>query len=288
MTVVLRTIRATRQWVKAERVAEKTIGLIPTMGALHEGHLSLVRRARARCHSTVVSIFVNPLQFGAGEDYGRYPRVFAHDLSLLEREGVNAVFHPEPQEMYPRSPSITVSPGKLGEPLCGASRPGHFTGVATVVAKLFNIVQPDYAFFGQKDAQQAVVVQRMVEDLDFPIEIEVCPTVREPDGLALSSRNSYLSAEERSRATVLYRALQRIESLARSGMHDPVQLEQKMQEIIGSAPGAELEYARVVNPQNLEPVQHVDGPVLAAVAVRFGKTRLIDNMTIVPDSNERK
>ena len=287
MTAVLRTIAATRQWVRVERTAGHSIGLVPTMGALHEGHLSLVRRSRQRCHCTIVSIFVNSLQFGPGEDYGRYPRVFDQDLSLLEGEGVDAVFHPEPQEMYPEPLSFTVTPGRLGEPLCGASRPGHFAGVATVVAKLLNIVQPDCAFFGQKDAQQALIIQRMVEDLNFPLEVEVCPTVREPDGLAMSSRNAYMTPDERSRATALYRALQAAEALARSGVRDAARLEQEMIAVIRSTPGAELDYARVVNPRSLEPVQHMDGPVLATLAVRFGKTRLIDNMTIVvPEGKE--
>ena len=282
MTVVLSTIPAARQWVQAERSAGKTIGLVPTMGTLHEGHQSLFRRARQRCDCVIASIFVNPLQFGPGEDYGRYPRDFDRDLALAEREGLDAVFHPEAQEMYPQPPEITVAPGRFGEPLCGVLRPEHFRGVTTVVAKLLNILQPDVAFFGQKDAQQSVIVQKMVEDLNIPVAIEVCPIVREADGLALSSRNLYLSTEERVRATVLYQALRRAETLIRSGVRDAARLEREMQEVIRATPGVELDYARVVDRQTLEDVQEVTGEVLVAVAARLGKTRLIDNLMVVP------
>ena len=282
MTVVLSTIPAARQWVQAERSAGKTIGLVPTMGALHEGHLSLFRRARQRCDRVIASLFVNPLQFGPAEDYDRYPRDFERDLALIEQEGLDAVFHPEAQAMYPQPPEISVSPGRLGELLCGRSRPGHFQGVATVVAKLLNILQPDVAFFGQKDAQQAIIIKRMVEDLNFPVAIEVCPIVREPDGLALSSRNLYLSAEERACAPVLYRALRRAEMLIRSGVRDAARLEEEMQEVIRAAPGVELDYACVVDRQSLNEVQEVTGEVLLAVAARFGKTRLIDNLMVAP------
>ena len=282
MTVVLSTIPAARQWVRAERSAGKTIGLVPTMGTLHEGHQSLFRRARQRCDCVIASIFVNPLQFGHGEDYDRYPRDFDRDLALAEREGLDAVFHPEAREMYPQPPEVTVAPGRLGEPLCGVSRPEHFRGVTTVVAKLLNILQPDVAFFGQKDAQQSVIVQKMVEDLNIPVAIEVCPIVREADGLALSSRNLYLSTEERVRATVLYQALRRAETLIRSGVRDAARLEREMQEVIRATPGVELDYARVVDRQTLEDVQEVTGEVLVAVAARLGKTRLIDNLMVVP------
>jgi pantoate--beta-alanine ligase len=282
MTAVLETIPAARQWVREQRSAGLTLGLVPTMGALHEGHLSLIRRARQRCDRTLLSIFVNPLQFGPGEDYERYPRDFERDRALAEREGIDGVFHPDAKEMYPEPLLVTVSPGKLSEPLCGVLRPGHFEGVATVVAKLFQILQPDRAFFGQKDAQQAVIVQRLVEDLNLPVEIEICPTVREPDGLAMSSRNRYLSAQERSQAAVLYRSLKKAEALVRAGVRDAARVEQEMREMIQAVPAAELDYARVVDRRNLGPVRTIDGEVLAAVAVRFGKTRLIDNRILSP------
>ena len=183
MTSVLATISAARRWVQTERSAGKTIGLVPTMGAFHDGHLSLFRRARAQCDRVVVSVFVNPLQFGSGEDFEQYPRDFSRDLALAEKEAIDALFHPEAQEMYPTPQTITVHPGRLGEALCGRTRPGHFTGVATVVAKLLNILDPDRVFFGQKDKQQAVIIERMIEELGFDVAMEVCPTVRESDGL---------------------------------------------------------------------------------------------------------
>ncbi|MBI3895465.1 MAG: pantoate--beta-alanine ligase [Acidobacteria bacterium] len=283
MTVVLSTISAARQWMRTERSAGKTIGLVPTMGALHEGHLSLFRQARQRCDCVIASIFVNPLQFGPTEDYDHYPRNLDHDMTLAEQEKLNAIFHPEAREMYPQPPQITVSPGRFGELLCGVSRPGHFQGVATVVAKLFNILQPNVAFFGQKDAQQAIIVQRMAQDLNFPVAIEICPIVREPDGLAMSSRNQYLNAADRVRATVLYQALRRAERLIRSGVRDAIQVEREMQEVIATTPGVELDYARVVDRQSLQDVSEVTGEVLLAVAARFGRTRLIDNMIVVPE-----
>jgi pantoate--beta-alanine ligase len=281
-TTVLSTISDARRWVREERSAGRTLGLVPTLGALHEGHLSLFRRARAACDRVVVSIFVNPLQFGAGEDFERYPRPFEKDLALTEKEGVDAVFAPDAADMYPAGAAIVVESGKLGEVLCGASRPGHFRGVLTVVAKLFNILQPDRAYFGQKDAQQAILIRRMVEELNFPVAVDVGPTVREPDGLALSSRNAYLSPVERQNATVLYRSLRSAEAMLHSGIRDGALLEQEMQRMIGETPGAELDYARAVDQSTLEPAGIIDRVVLAAVAVRFGKTRLIDNLLIEP------
>ena len=288
MTVVLRTIPETRRWVQSERTSSRTLGLVPTMGSLHEGHLSLIRRARQSCDRTMVSIFVNPLQFAPGEDYVRYPRDLDHDLSLATREGVAAVFHPETEEMYPNGIVTSIGVGKLGEALCGASRPGHFQGVATVVAKLFNIVQPDLAFFGQKDAQQTLIMKTMTQELNWPLQIVVCPTVREPDGVAYSSRNSYLSAEERSRASVLYRSLRLAENLIHSGARDAAGVEGEMRKMIQDVSGAELDYARVVDPVTLEALQQINGEVLAAVAVRFGKTRLIDNLIIAPWGQEKE
>ena len=288
MTVVLRTIPETRRWVQSERTSSRTLGLVPTMGSFHEGHLSLIRRARQSCDRTMVSIFVNPLQFAPGEDYVRYPRDLDRDLSLATREGVAAVFHPETEEMYPNGIVTSIGVGKLGEALCGASRPGHFQGVATVVAKLFNIVQPDLAFFGQKDAQQTLIMKTMTQELNWPLQIVVCPTVREPDGVAYSSRNSYLSAEERSRASVLYRSLRLAENLIHSGARDAAGVEGEMRKMIQDVSGAELDYARVVDPVTLEALQQINGEVLAAVAVRFGKTRLIDNLIIAPWGQEKE
>ena len=282
MTAVLETSSAARSWVRTERSAGKTIGFIPTMGAFHEGHLSLFRRARERCDRVVVSVFVNPMQFGAGEDFEHYPRAFSRDLELAEQEGVDAVFHPDAAEMYAAPQEITVQPGKLGEPLCGPWRPGHFAGVATVVVKLLNILQTDRVFFGQKDAQQVVIIERMIEELRFAVQMEVCPTVREADGLAMSSRNAYLSAEERANAPVLYRSLCHGAALIRSGERDASQIESEMREMIGVIPGASLEYASVVDRRSLEEVSTIDGEVLVAVAVRFGKTRLIDNVIAGP------
>ena len=288
MTVVLRTIPETRRWVQSERTSSQTLGLVPTMGSFHEGHLSLIRRARQSCDRTMVSIFVNPLQFAPGEDYVRYPRDLDRDLSLATREGVAAVFHPETEEMYPNGIVTSIGVGKLGEALCGASRPGHFQGVATVVAKLFNIVQPDLAFFGQKDAQQTLIMKTMTQELNWPLQIVVCATVREPDGVAYSSRNSYLSAEERSRASVLYRSLRLAENLIHSGAREAAGVEGEMRKLIQDVSGAELDYARVVDPATLEVLQQINGEVLAAVAVRFGKTRLIDNLIIAPRSQEKE
>jgi len=287
MTVVLETIAAARQWVRTERFGGKIIGFVPTMGAFHDGHRSLFHQAREQCDRVVVSVFVNPLQFGKGEDFARYPRDFARDLALAEHEGVDALFHPDAEEMYPQPPMIRVDTGNLGEPLCGRSRPEHFTGVATVVAKLLNIVQPDRVFFGQKDAQQAVIIERMIAELDFPVAMEICPTVREADGLAMSSRNAYLNPQERANATVLYRSLCRAEDLVRSGVREVARIEQEMRDMICSVPGAELDYARVVDPRALGDVKQIAGEVLVAVAARFGKTRLIDNLLVAPPREPR-
>ena len=282
MTVVLDTVASVSEWSRKVRGQGRTLGLVPTMGALHEGHLTLIRRARESCQTVVVSIFVNPLQFGPGEDYERYPRDFERDLALIEKEGVEAVFHPAPSEMYSVQPIVSVDPGELADTLDGISRPGHFRGVATVVAKLFHLVQPDRAFFGQKDAQQAIILRRMVADLNFPLEIEVCPTMREPDGLAMSSRNAYLNLQERTNATVLYRSLQHAVNLFESGARDAHQIEREMKSMIESTPGAALEYAKVLDADTLADVNCINREVLVAVAVRFGKTRLIDNVLIQP------
>lgn len=281
------TIARTREILKPVRQQDRRIGFVPTMGALHEGHLSLIRASREAGDYTVVSIFVNPTQFGPGEDLAAYPRPIDEDRKLCKMLGVDLLFFPDANEMYPRKGVVTVRPTRVSDRLCGAFRPGHFEGVTTVVAKLFNIVQPDVAYFGQKDAQQAVVIRRMVEDLDFPVEIVVCPTVREPDGLALSSRNRYLSPPQRRQATCLYRALRKAEDLIRGGQTDSRAVFAAMRELILSAGPADLprptiEYIEVVDPEEMTPVPRITGPVLVALAVRIGPARLIDNMVFSP------
>jgi len=264
------------------RALPGTWGFVPTMGYLHEGHLSLVRRARAENDHVAVSIFVNPTQFGPHEDYDRYPRDLERDLRLLEPLGVDLVFAPPVEEMYPPGFQTWVIVEEVSRPLEGASRPGHFRGVATVVAKLLNIVQPDRAYFGQKDAQQAVVIRRMVRDLNIPVEIVVCPTVREPDGLAMSSRNTYLSPEERRAATVLFRALQAARARYEAGERDAERLREAMREVIRAEPLARLDYVSVADPETLQELSRVEGRALLSLAVYIGRTRLIDNL-LLPD-----
>lgn len=257
-----------------------TWGFVPTMGYLHEGHLSLIRRARAENDHVAVSIFVNPTQFGPHEDYNRYPRDLERDLRLLEPLQVDLVFVPSVEEMYPPGFQTWVIVEELSRPLEGASRPGHFRGVATVVAKLFNIVQPDRTYLGQKDAQQAVVIRRMVRDLNFPVEIVVCPTVREPDGLALSSRNTYLNPQERQAATVLFRALQAAKARYEAGERDGERLREAMREVLRGEPLARVDYVSVADPETLEELSRVEGPALLSLAVYIGNTRLIDNLLL--------
>ena len=262
------------------RRAGKRLGLVPTMGALHAGHLSLVRAARAGCDVVAVSIFVNPLQFGPKEDFSRYPRDLERDRELLNHERVGLIFTPSVEEMYDPNRSTYVTVEGLSERLCGRSRPGHFCGVTTVVAKLFHIVQPDMAFFGQKDAAQAAIIRKMVRDLNFDIEIVVAPIVRESDGLAMSSRNAYLSPEQRKQATVLYRALMRVQTLADRGERRAAELIRAGEEVVREEPGAKLEYLEIVNPDTLDPVADVSGGALVAVAAVVGTTRLIDNVLL--------
>ena len=281
---VVRTRVALRDALAPARDAGKRIGLVPTMGYLHEGHLSLLRQARRRCDLVVMSLFVNPAQFAPGEDLASYPRDEARDLSLAQAEGVDVVYAPDAQEVYPPGFATRVEvEGGLTDVLCGGTGsrgPGHFTGVATVVAKLFNVVHPDLAFFGQKDAQQAVVIQRMARDLDFGVEIVVLPTVREPDGLAMSSRNAYLSDEARRRATALSRALRAAEQAAGGGdASTRVALEAARTEL--ETAGIEPEYLEARDAEDLTPAHSFNGrPVLVAVAARVGETRLIDNVVI--------
>ncbi len=277
---VVDTIAATRQAVAAARRQGCTIGLVPTMGALHAGHVSLIRAARAETGFVVVSIFVNPTQFGPNEDFARYPRPREQDLELCAREGVSLVFAPEAPTLYPSGFRTYVEVHELQDVLEGASRPGHFRGVATVVLKLLNVVQPDRAYFGQKDAQQARIIQQLVRDLDVPVDVVVCPTVREPDGLALSSRNQYLDAEQRRHAVALHQALKEAEARVLSGERDAAVLGRLLRERIEATPGARLDYAVVVDADTLRPVERVQGRTLLALAVRFGATRLIDNRIV--------
>jgi len=256
------------------------VGLVPTMGYLHEGHLSLVRQARKENSSVVVSIFVNPTQFGPQEDFKQYPRNPQRDLTLLEKEKADIVFMPSTAEMYPPQFSSWVEVSKVTERLEGASRPGHFRGVATVVAKLFNVVQPTRAYFGQKDAQQAIVIKRMVADLDMNLEIVAAPTVREPDGLAMSSRNIYLNSEERQAATVLYRALNLAQQLYSQGETDTQRLRQQMTDLIQKEPLANIDYVSVADSETLEELGKITTPALVSMAVKIGKTRLIDNVVV--------
>ncbi len=278
--VVADTIDAVREAVAAARVRRLAIGLVPTMGALHAGHASLLRAARKETGYVVASIFVNPAQFGPNEDYQRYPRPLEQDLRVCAAEGVDLAFVPDVPTMYPPGSRTTVEVHQLQEVLCGASRPGHFRGVATVVLKLFNIVQPDVAYFGQKDAQQARIIRQMVRDLDVPVQVRVCPIVREADGLALSSRNQYLDADQRHRATVLYRALLEVRARVERGERDAGVLRRLLTERITSTPGAQLDYAAVVDADTLRPVDRLHGEALVALAVKFGGTRLIDNIVV--------
>jgi len=257
-----------------------TVGFVPTMGFLHEGHLALVKRAKAENSTVIVSIYVNPAQFGPREDFGSYPRDLNRDLGLLQGEGVDIVFVPADDEMYPPEFSSWVDVGKVTERLEGASRPGHFRGVATVVAKLFNIVQPSRAYFGQKDAQQVVVIRRMVADLNMGIEIVAVPTVREGDGLAMSSRNIYLSLEERQAATILFKALTLARQLGWSGEKDAEKIRRQMTALIQKEPLARIDYVSIADAKTLEELNLLDRPALASLAVRIGKTRLIDNMPL--------
>ncbi|GBD35886.1 Pantothenate synthetase [bacterium HR36] len=283
---IVQKIPELRTLLQPARQSHQRIGFVPTMGALHEGHASLLRAARRETNCVVVSIFVNPTQFGPNEDYQRYPRTPEADYELCRKEGVDVVFSPSVEEIYPPGFCTWVEVTGLQDVLCGRSRPGHFRGVATVVLKLFNIVQPDVAYFGQKDAQQARIIRQMVRDLNVPVEIRVCPIVREPDGLALSSRNAYLSPQERQQATVLYRALCAARHLVEQDETDAERVRQHIVAIITTTPGASLDYAEIVDPETLQPVSRIDRPVLAALAVRIGSARLIDNMILRPRNAE--
>jgi pantoate--beta-alanine ligase len=276
------TIAEVRSAVKAARRDGKAIGFVPTMGALHAGHASLIRTARTQSDFTVVSIFVNPAQFGPNEDFSRYPRTFDADRELCGAVGADLIFAPSKEEMYADGYGTWVDVAGLGDHLCGAARPGHFRGVATVVLKLLNIVLPDVAFFGQKDAQQARILQKMAEDLNLLVRVHVLPTVREPDGLAMSSRNRYLDPSQRKEAAVLYRALQKANERVTAGERDAATIESLLTAEVASTPGARLDYARVIDAHTLQPIAVIERPALAALAVNFGTTRLIDNITLTP------
>jgi pantoate--beta-alanine ligase len=279
---VAETIEALRTQLAAARQARQSVGLVPTMGALHAGHLALIDQARRENDYVVVSIFVNPAQFGANEDFHRYPRPFEKDAARCEAHGVDLIFHPSPEEMYPPGYRTYIEVRRLQDGLCGASRPDHFRGVATVVLKLFNLVQPDRAYFGQKDAQQVRVIQRMAADLNLPLTVVVVPTVREPDGLALSSRNQYLAPDQRRHATALWRALTEARTRIDAGERDAEVIRRLLADRIAATPGAALDYAAVVDADSLEAVARLRGPTLLALAVKFGATRLIDNMLLNP------
>lgn len=278
---IAHTIDQARALSRNARANRRKIGLVPTMGALHEGHLSLIRAARAKADVVASSIFVNPTQFGPNEDLAKYPRSFERDCELLEREGAQIVFAPSVEEMYPQENPTWIEVKDLSERLCGKSRPGHFRGVATVVGKLFHIIEPDMAFFGQKDAAQVAVIRRMVRDLNLPVSIEVCPIVREPDGLAMSSRNAYLSPQERKSALVLYRSLTRAKTLFDKGERDSAKLIAAAKQEF-EQPGVKLDYFEIVDPDTLEPRSVIDQRTLVAVAAFVGTTRLIDNILLEP------
>lgn len=274
------TIEETRAALRQLRRDGKRLGFVPTMGALHEGHLSLVRTAKAQSDVVAASIFVNPTQFGPKEDFSKYPRSFERDCEWLETEGVELLFAPSAGVMYPAGTATWVAVEGLSDKLCGRSRPGHFRGVTTVVSKLFHIVGPDLAFFGQKDAAQVAIIRRMVLDLNMPVEIVVCPIVREPDGLAMSSRNAYLNPEQRKQALVLSRALEVVRRTFAKGERDSATLVRLGKEVFKEEAAVRLDYFEIVDPDTLDPIQHVDTPLLVAVAAFVGTTRLIDNVML--------
>jgi pantoate--beta-alanine ligase len=274
------TIADTRAAIAAARRRDLTIGLVPTMGALHAGHASLFRAARRETGFVAASIFVNPTQFGPNEDFAKYPRSFDRDVEIGRAEGVDLIFHPDPTSLYPPGFRSYVEVHQFQNVLCGMTRPTHFRGVATVVLKLFNITQPDVAYFGQKDAQQARILEQMARDLDVPVRITICPIVREPDGLAMSSRNQYLDAKQRQNATVLFRALEEIRRRVDGGERRAEPLLRLARDMVAATPGAQLDYAELIAWENLQPLATIQGKVLIALAVFFGTTRLIDNLLL--------
>ena len=277
---ILRDIKKMQALASGIKKRSESIGFVPTMGALHEGHLSLMRLARQENDYVIVSIFVNPVQFGPREDFKKYPRSLQRDSLLCKNQGVDFIFYPQLDSMYPADYKTYVSVEGLSQRLCGHFRPGHFRGVVTVVTKLFNIVQPMRAYFGQKDAQQVTVIKKMVSDLNIPVQIRVLPTLREDDGLAMSSRNSYLSQAERIQARVLFQALCLAKDLIRKGNHNPASIIAKMRRLIKEKKSASIQYIFAVDPQTLEPVKKIKGKVLVVLAVYIGETRLIDNIVV--------
>lgn len=258
----------------------KSIGFVPTMGYLHEGHMSLVRAAKKHTDVVVMSIFVNPKQFGPNEDFEKYPRDLKHDEEMASESGVDVIFYPSLKDMYPKGYATYVTVEKLTRGLCGESRPGHFSGVATVVTKLFNIVKPDVAYFGQKDMQQALMIKKMASDLNMDLEVKIMPTVREKDGLAMSSRNIYLNETERKDATILYQSLKQAEALIKGGEGDSRKIIKIVEDMIKSRPSAKSDYVKVVDTKELKDIKTLSGEIMIALAVFFGNTRLIDNITI--------
>jgi pantoate--beta-alanine ligase len=278
---IIKSIAEMQQWSSIHKKAGQRIGLVPTMGYLHEGHLSLVRQARQDCDLVVVSVFVNPIQFGVGEDFEEYPRDLTRDCDLLEQEQADVVFAPLVKDMYPEGyDSFVEVQGQITEKMCGASRPGHFRGVTTVVSKLFHICQPDLAYFGQKDAQQLLVLEKMVRDLNFPLKIVRVPIVREADGLALSSRNVYLDEQQRQEALVLSQSLRAAHKLIMDGERDPEKVRAYIRDIIETSPGAQIDYIEINRADDLASLERIEGSVLIALAVKFGTTRLIDNLLV--------
>ncbi len=277
---LLRRIAEVRAWREQERSARKKVGFVPTMGYFHDGHLSLMRYARKEVDTLAISIYVNPLQFGPQEDFAAYPRDLERDLRLAEEVGVDMVFAPSDEEMYPPGFQTLVRVLHLQRPLCGWSRPGHFDGVTTVVTKLFHIVEPELAYFGQKDYQQAQILRRMTRDLNFPVEIRILPTVREKDGLAMSSRNTYLNAEERQLAPELYRALQMAEDAFTRGERNAERLRALVRAHLDRFPAFRIDYVEVVHPETLEPLAHIEEGAVVAVAAYLGRARLIDNLLL--------
>lgn len=274
-----------KEQARQARAESRIVGLVPTMGALHRGHLSLIERARRECSPVIASIFVNPKQFGPNEDFSKYPRTLESDSEKLQRAGVDSLFAPEPSEIYPDGFSTYVHVEGLSERLEGRSRPGHFRGVTTVVIKLLQIVQPNFAYFGRKDAQQSRLITQMARDLNLDTEIVVCPPVREPDGLALSSRNIYLNAEERKAATVLYRALDAARSELAAGVRDALQLQAVLHRTLSTERQARVDYAEIVDAESFEPIMRIGKPCYVLLAVFIGKIRLIDNLYVEPKSS---
>jgi pantoate--beta-alanine ligase len=277
---VAKTIKSVRKLVQAAHSRGKKIGFVPTMGALHIGHISLIEKARQQTDFVVVSIFVNPTQFGPSEDFKKYPRPLKKDLAICRKAGVDVVFAPTAEQIYSGENLTWVNVEKLIEPLCGRFRPGHFRGVTTVCAKLFNIVVPDIAFFGQKDAQQAIIIKRMVADLNMPLKIFVCPTIRESSGLAVSSRNQYLTARQKKEAALVYKSLQKCRELIEDGVSDSKTITNRMRKVLKQAPSIKIEYISIVDAETLQEPVRIAEKVLIATAVKIGSTRLIDNILL--------